>query len=78
MKALILMAALIAPPALAQGYSTLPDGETVFSPQPNDLPVRQYYAPQGGPPVGNIIATPDVDVYVQYRGGTSFVTPRER
>lgn len=75
MRALIIVAALIAPPALAQGYTTLPDGETVFSPQPPNLPTREYYSPQGGPPIGYTVTTPDVDVYVPYRGGPSYSVP---
>lgn len=78
MKALIVAALVAASPAFGQGYETLPNGETMFSPQPNDYPVRQYYHPQGGPPAGYTVQTPDVDIYVPYRGGPSYALPRER
>lgn len=77
MKKLILVATLIASPALAQGYTTMPDGEVLYSPQRRDFPVRQYQEPQGGPPVGYTITTPNVDVYIPYRGGPSYAIPNE-
>lgn len=75
MKTLILAALVAATPALGQGYEMLPNGETVFSPQPPNLPTREYYSPQGGPPIGYTVTTPDVDVYVPYRGGPIYAVP---
>ena len=78
MKKLILMATLAAGPAAAQGYTTLPDGETLYSPQPDTMPTRQYYQPNGGPPVGYTVQTPNVDIFYPYAGGPSYTIPRER
>lgn len=64
---------LYAATAMAQGYTTLPNGQVVFTPQPSDFQSQQFYAPQGGAPVGYGIKSGDVQLYIPYRGGPSYV-----
>lgn len=54
----------LSPPLLAQGFSQTPDGQTVFIPQPQHVPARPYYAPEGGPPLGTVIEHNGVQTYV--------------
>lgn len=69
----VLIYALYAVAAMAQGYDTLPDGDLVFTPQPRDYPSPQFYEPHGGPPVGYGVRSGDVMLYVPYQGGPTQV-----
>lgn len=71
--AIVLSYALYAVTALGQGYTTLPNGQQVFTPQPRDYQTPQYFSPQGGPPVGYGVRSGDVELFVPYRGGPSYV-----
>jgi len=76
--AVVLFYALYAATAMAQGYVTMPDGQTLFTPQPRDFPAPQFYEPHGGPPVGYGVRSGDVDLYVPYGGGPTQVYQDEQ
>ena len=67
----ILFASII----LAQGFTMLPNGRMVFSPEPRDNPSPQYYDPKGGPPIGYGVRNGDVDLYVPWQGGPTYSLP---
>ena len=54
---------------LVQGFTMLPNGQMVFTPQPRDFPSPQYYRPEGGPPIGYGVRSSDPELFVPYGGG---------
>lgn len=70
--AFVLFYALYVATAMAQGYTTLPNGQVVFTPQPRDYQSPQYFDPKGGPPVGYGVRSGDVELYVPYNGGPTY------
>lgn len=50
--------------ARSQGFEQLPNGQRVYIPQPEHVPARPYYSPQGGPPLGTVFEHNGVQTFV--------------
>lgn len=70
--AFVLFYVLYVATAMGQGYTTLPNGQVVFTPQPRDFQSPQYFDTKGGPPIGYGVRSGDVELFVPYNGGPTY------